>query len=108
MLKSYKKSDLFGYLWILPACLLICVFSVYPALSALLHSFTEWDLVNVEFIGIDNFKRLFSDKIFWKSCGNLLILMSTGLVLGNLAPLVLAELLHNLKSENGATLIALF
>ena len=99
MLKSYKKSDLFGYFWILPAFLLICVFSVYPALSALLHSFTEWDLVNVEFIGIDNFKRLFSDKIFWKSCGNLLILMSTGLVLGNLAPLVLAELLHNLKSE---------
>ena len=86
MLKSYKKSDLFGYFWILPAFLLICVFSVYPALSALLHSFTEWDLVNVEFIGIDNFKRLFSDKIFWKSCGNLLILMSTGLVLGNLAP----------------------
>ena len=99
MLKSYKKSDLFGYFWILPAFLLICVFSVYPALSALLHSFTEWDLVNVDFIGIDNFKRLFSDKIFWKSCGNLLILMSTGLVLGNLAPLVLAELLHNLKSE---------
>ena len=99
MLKSYKKSDLFGYFWILPAFLLICVFSVYPALSALLHSFTEWDLVNVEFIGIDNFKRLFSDKIFWKSCGNLLILMSTGLVLGNLAPLTLAELLHNLKSE---------
>ena len=96
MLKSYKQSDLFGYFW------------RYPALSALLHSFTEWDLVNVEFIGIDNFKRLFSDKIFWKSCGNLLILMSTGLVLGNLAPLVLAELLHNLKSENGATLIALF
>ena len=99
MLKSYKKSDLFGYFWILPAFLLICVFSVYPALSALFHSFTEWDLVNVEFIGIDNFKRLFSDKIFWKSCGNLLILMSTGLVLGNLAPLTLAELLHNLKSE---------
>ena len=99
MLKSYKKSDLFGYFWILPAFLLICVFSVYPALSALLHSFTEWDLVNVEFIGIDNFKRLFSDKMFWKSCGNLLILMSTGLVLGNLAPLTLAELLHNLKSE---------
>ena len=99
MLKSYKKSDLFGYFWILPAFLLICVFSVYPALSALLHSFTEWDLVKVEFIGIDNFKRLFSDKIFWKSCGNLLILMSTGLVLGNLAPLTLAELLHNLKSE---------
>lgn len=99
MLKSYKKSDLFGYFWILPAFLLICVFSVYPALSALLHSFTEWDLVNVEFIGIDNFKRLFSDKIFWKSCGNLLILMSTGRVLGNLAPLTLAELLHNLKSE---------
>ena len=99
MLKSYKKSDLFGYFWILPAFLLICVFSVYPALSALLHSFTEWDLVNVEFIGIDNFKRLFSDKILWYSCGNLLLLLSPGLEWGNLAPLTLAELLHNLKSE---------
>lgn len=98
----YRKNDFFGYVWMLPALLLICVFSIYPALSALLHSFTDWDLVNAQFIGADNFKRLFSDVIFWISCKNLIILMITGLIFGNAAALTLAELLHNLKSEKSS------
>lgn len=97
-LKDYKKSGYFGYIWMLPAVLLVSVFCVYPAISALLHSFTEWDLINTTFVGFANFERLFRDTIFWKSCLNLIILMATGLIFGNIAPFVLAELLHNLKS----------
>lgn len=104
MRTKYRKSDLFGYIWMMPAFLLICVFSVYPALSALVHSFTDWDLVNTEFVGFANFARLFSDKIFWKSCLNLIILLITGMIFGNVAPLSLAELLHNLQCKKASNL----
>ena len=98
-MKTYRKSDLFGYVWMLPAFALICIFSIYPAASALIHSFTNWDLISASGTGVDNFARLFKDNIFWKSCENLIILMVTGLIFGNVAALSLAELLHKLKSE---------
>ena len=98
-MKTYRKSDLFGYVWMLPAFALICIFSIYPAASALIHSFTNWDLISASWTGVDNFARLFKDNIFWKSCENLIILMVTGLIFGNVAALSLAELLHKLKSE---------
>ena len=102
MSSKYRKSDLLGYVWMMPAFVLICIFSVYPALSALFHSFTEWDLVSSKFIWFDNFTRLFADKIFWKSCVNLIILLVTGMIFGNIAPLCLAELLHNLRSTRAS------
>lgn len=99
-----KKREYYGYLWVLLAFILVLVFSVYPILSALYHSFTEWDLANTKFIGFDNFIRLFKDPIFWKSMRNLLILITTGLVLGNGAAIFLAELLHNLRSKRASNI----
>lgn len=101
---KYRKSDMFGYVWMLPALVLIAVFSIYPALSALLHSFTKWDLVRTEFIGFANFGRMFTDNIFWKSCLNLIVLMVTGLIFGNVSALFLAELLHNTKSARAGSI----
>lgn len=98
---KYRKSDYFGYVWLAPAFVLMCIFSIYPALSALYHSFTDWNIYNSSltvFTGIANFQRLFTDYIFWKSCLNLIILIVTGMIFGNVAALGLAELLHSLKS----------
>lgn len=97
-----RKSEYFGYLWIAVALIFVLLFSVYPMLSSLFHSFTKWDLNKAEFIGVDNFTRLFKDQIFWKSSINLIILISTGLVLGNLSAIFLAELLHNLRSTKAS------
>lgn len=85
------------------ALVFVAVFSVYPAISALYHSFTEWDLTHTTFTGFANFVRLFSDRIFWKSVLNLIILITTGLVFGNLGAILLAELLHNLKNQKLAS-----
>ena len=98
---KYRKSDYFGYVWLAPAFVLMCIFSIYPALSALYHSFTDWNIYNSSltvFTGLANFQRLFTDYIFWKSCLNLIILIVTGMIFGNVAALGLAELLHSLKS----------
>lgn len=102
---TFKKRDLFGYLWLMPAFLLVCVFSLYPAICALLLSFTDGGTANAfnslatNFSGFANFGKLFVDTVFWRSCLNLVIFIVTGLILGNTAAFALAELIHNLKSK---------
>ncbi len=98
-----KKSEYYGLIWIAIALFFVIIFSVYPIFSAIYHSLTEWNLTQSKFIGFDNFTRLFVDTVFWKSAGNLIILMTTGLILGNGAAILLAELIHNLKNSKAAS-----
>ena len=101
--KSKKNNkelkEYYGIIWILPAIVLILVFCIYPAISALMHAFTNWDGTNSTFIGLDNFTRLLKDSLFWKSFKTMLFLMVVCMVLGNLATLSLSEMMFNLKSK---------
>lgn len=101
--RKVRKKEYYGLVWIGLAILFMLIFSVYPAISALLHSFTEWNLKESTFIGFNNFTRLFTDTILWKSTGNLVVLITTGMLLGNLAAIILAELIHNLKKKRVAS-----
>lgn len=61
------------YLFFLPGLLLYALFFIYPTLSALFYSFTDWDGLSqsFQFVGIDNYERAFTgDTIFRKSIGN--------------------------------------
>lgn len=57
---------------ILPTLLIFCIIFLYPAVNAILTSFTEWKLLKpMRFIGIDNYVRLFSkDRDFWTALKN--------------------------------------
>lgn len=96
-----KRKALKGYaglLWILPGFVLLLIFSYYPALSSFFYSMTDWNAKLYNFIWFDNFKELFRDTIFLKSIGTALLLTCTGIVIGNVATIILAELLFNLRS----------
>ena len=83
-----------GYLFLMPACLLLLIFRVIPALSAVWHSFTAWDGVGAPtWVGLSNFAELLRDKVFWTAVrNNLVLVLSVPLWL--LASLVLALLIH--------------
>jgi multiple sugar transport system permease protein len=66
-----KRVDWVGYLFILPALLVILVFRFYPILQAIRMSFYNWGLAGpLKFIGLKNFGRLFIDPKFYQSLGN--------------------------------------
>ncbi len=89
-----------GLLFILPAFILLCVFCLYPTIMAFVNSFTDWDGGSrAEFIWFENYKNVFVDKLFWKSLLNAVILTVVGMVLGNVASIILAELMYNLRSK---------
>ena len=97
--KNCRKRDLQGYLWILPAFLLLAVFSYYPPVAAFYYSLTNWNGVTATFKGFGNFVRLFKDSTFYFSLRNMVIMLVIGLIAGNVMTIIFAEMLFNLRGK---------
>jgi multiple sugar transport system permease protein len=62
------REALTGYLFIFPAVVGFLIFFALPAVRGLLISFTNWNLLTpAEYIGLQNYQRLFNDANFWNS-----------------------------------------
>jgi putative chitobiose transport system permease protein len=71
------------YLFLAPALILIAVFVVYPIAGVVYYSFTSWDIVRPPvFIGLDNYKQLVGDPVFWKALiHSLIYLIATPIII---------------------------
>jgi multiple sugar transport system permease protein/sn-glycerol 3-phosphate transport system permease protein len=98
-----------GYLFILPALLIVAVFSFYPILYSLQLSFYDWNLIAPEptFVGLRNFERLLTSSDFWHVIRNTLLFSGGTVLLTLIVPLLLALLLDN-KLRGMAFFRALF
>lgn len=70
--KSWKES-LLGYTFLSPALILLFVFLVIPVGMVFYYAFTDYYLLTPDarqFIGLDNFVKLFQDPTFFKSVLN--------------------------------------
>jgi multiple sugar transport system permease protein len=81
-----------GLLLLLPAVIVMAIFTVYPLLDGIYMSFTDQNLLSnsVSFVGLGNFARLLTDSIFWLSLAHSIILTSVVVVLQFVLGLVLA------------------
>jgi multiple sugar transport system permease protein len=64
-----RKNDLrIALVFLAPAIIGFAVFYLVPAARALYLSFTDWNLLgDPEFIGLDNYRQLLGDELFWNS-----------------------------------------
>jgi len=85
-----------------PAVVLLLVFN-YTPLFGLVTAFQEYDpLVGVwhsDWVGLDQFRALFGDPLFWQALGNTLYLSFVQLILFFPIPIALALLLNSVLSE---------
>lgn len=89
-----------GYLFILPLMLGLAIFSYYPAFSGIYHSFFDWDSAGEAiFVGFGNFIELWKDPVFLNSFGTMVIIQIPKLLIGIFCPLIMAELIFNLRSS---------
>lgn len=73
-MKKYLGNKLAITLFILPALAIFTVFVFAPIASAVVYSFSEWNGISkANFIGLENYVRLFKDKDFITSNRNQLI-----------------------------------
>ena len=72
-----KYSDLInGYLFILPACLIISLFGIFPVFFAMYMSFHKWKVFKGRFLGFENYQRILGDiSSFWLFIFGLLIMI---------------------------------
>ncbi|WP_332740916.1 carbohydrate ABC transporter permease [Hydrogenophaga sp.] len=67
-----RRSAVVGWLLLMPAALLLLAFTHYPAVATLWHSLFSTARPNrpARWIGIDNYRALADDPVFWNSLVN--------------------------------------
>lgn len=82
--------------FLVPTLLVYVVFIILPIFIAIGYSFTKYSGIGkARFIGLDNYKRLFHDQLFWKSLQNTAIIFVLASVLLLVLSFLLALLLNN-------------
>lgn len=91
----HRKSNLTGWLFIVFAIVMIVVFYFYPMLQALILSFKSGKGMNLQFVGFENYIRLFSDSTFITALSNTLLYLLIQVPLMILLALFISVLLNN-------------
>jgi multiple sugar transport system permease protein len=67
---AQRRTDLTGFLFVLPFLVFYVLFLIWPVILGLRMSFFDWSLVGTgvrQFLGFANYSELFADPDFWSS-----------------------------------------
>lgn len=107
--KNKHYQVLYAFIFLLPAFVVLIGFSYYPALSAIGYSFTSWDgFFDPVFNGIENYKTLIRDSVFWVSMRNVLLWSAGSITVTLAAAFIGSELVFGIKSKRGQYLYRSF
>ncbi|MFC8598959.1 carbohydrate ABC transporter permease [Isoptericola sp. NPDC057191] len=85
-------------LFILPATIGLLVFYFWPLVRGVWLSFTSWDLLSpAEFVGLDNYRAMVADPVFWNAVRVTLLYVVINIGLQTVVALVLAVLMQRLS-----------
>ena len=85
-----------GWVFILPALVGTLIFIIIPVICSFGLSFAKWDLLNpIQFVGLTNYREIFSEALFYKILLNTVVFALATSVLGVIIPLVLACILNS-------------
>ncbi|MBX3012885.1 MAG: sugar ABC transporter permease [Caldilineaceae bacterium] len=94
--RQVVHDNLIGYLFFSPWLIGLVLFNIFPILSAVYYSFTEYSVLQPpRWVGLNNFNEMFYvDELFWKAVYNTLYYAIFSVPLGLLFAIVLAMLLN--------------
>lgn len=94
--KLFNSPSVAGWIFILPALLGTLVFIIIPVFCSFGLSFTKWDLLNpIEFVGLQNYKEIFNEPVFFKILINTIVFAISTSIFGVIIPLILAAILNS-------------
>ena len=98
--KRTKDDTRLALLFILPAAIGLVAFYFWPLVRGIWLSFTSWDLLSAaEFIGVDNYVRMFADPVFWNAIQVTLTYVVLNIGIQTIVALVLALLMQRLTQS---------
>ena len=94
-----QRQNLSGWLFLVPAMILILGLSIYPMVQAFITSFKTGAGANLEWVGLANYTRIFQDQVFKQSVLNCIVYLIIQVPIMLVLALILASLLNdrNLK-----------
>ena len=96
-LENFSNNEkLAGWLFILPALAGTLIFIIIPVICSFALSFSKWDLLSpIEFVGLENYRLLFKEPLFYKILINTFVFAISTSVFGVIIPLILACILNS-------------
>ena len=91
-----------AYFFILPGFLYLSVWLFFPILNNFYLSLLDAETARSRdyfFVGLDNYKELFQDKIFWRALSHNIIWVILSILIPLVLGLVLAAMLYNMRSR---------
>jgi len=81
-----------GYFLIIPAIIIMFIFTFYPLMEGIRVSFTDKSMLRTEYsyIGVDNYRQMLVDPVFWLSLRHSIILTGVVVILQLIFGLILA------------------
>jgi ABC-type sugar transport system permease subunit len=93
LMKQQEERD--AFILLAPLLLLMLVFTVYPVIANFYYSMTKWKGFGAaEWVGFQNYTRMFQDVKFWHSLKNLGVLILY-IPAGVFIPLIIAAILRD-------------
>lgn len=94
-----RRRTVVAYFFLLPALVLIAIFTVAPFVQGILLSVESWDGVSTTtpFVGLENYRRVLHDGFFWASMKNVLVFGAVGFFIGNAVSLGMALAVNRLR-----------
>lgn len=95
-----KKFKPFLYLGLAPLFIILGLFSYYPALNGLRRAFFDWRFFEPsKFIGLENFRRMLSDNMWWESFYHIFIVFIAATTIMWALPLLAVEMLISIRNR---------
>ncbi|MER6578840.1 sugar ABC transporter permease [Nonomuraea sp. NPDC001023] len=90
-----------GLAWVAPALALVVVFVYLPLVQNFQFSTLKWDIYSgtQEYVGLDNYRKLIDDPVFWSALGNNVLYAVVSIVFQVFGALLLAALIEGVRSE---------
>jgi raffinose/stachyose/melibiose transport system permease protein len=95
-----RRVDPWCFALVAPAVLSLGLWYYVPVLQSFAMSLFDWDgLSSGRFVGLGNYAEVLSDPVFWRSLGNMGIVLVFSMTIPFFAPFAAAELINRLESR---------
>lgn len=104
-----NKRNITGWTFVIPASIMIIIFNFVPMIQSFILSLKRGSGTNMKFVGLENYKRLFEDKIFKMAFSNTFIYLVLEVAIMLIAAMLLASLLNDKRLKyKGVFRLAIF
>ena len=93
-MRIQSKKSMLSYFLVSPYLIHLILFVSFPVIFSVVLTFHKWNIISeMQYVGFDNYSRLFQDRLFWKSLVNTLTFLIVHIPLQIIIALALAYFL---------------